>query len=542
MVSFSSKRVEDLLKFGIGVMMLIILNQLLSNFFFRIDLTEEKRYTLTQPTRDLLNELDDIIYVEVYLAGDLPAGFKRLQNSIQETLDEFRIYSGNRLQYQFIDPDQAASQSARQQFYNDLANRGIPPTNLFANENGQRTEKYIFPGAILSYGGREKGVILLKGNAAASAEERLNQSIEGLEFELASVIQELANLNPPTIGLVTGHGELEGLSVTGLMDELSDSYDIFTVDPSTQSLEDLDAIIVAKPTRPFSEQDKYKIDQFIVNGGRALFFLDRLNANMDSVSGEGTLAFSYELELDDLLFKYGIRVNHNLIQDLQSGKYPVVVGRLGDQPQVQLLPWPYFPVINSFGNHPIVRNLDALYSRFASTIDTVKAEGIKKTPLLFTSQYSRALNAPLQVSLNSLRGELVPEKFQPGFLSTGYLLEGAFASLYKNRFLPEGVNKNDFQADGKETKILIVSDGDFLRNDINKRTSRALPLGLDPVTEQTYANAEFVENALNYMINSEGIILARNKEVRIRPLDKTRIGEEKTYWQGFNLNFTNSYL
>ncbi len=536
MVIPESKRLESILYFLIGVMVIIIINQLSARFFYRFDLTEEKRYTISDATKNLLSDLEDVVYVDVYLEGDLPGGMKRLQKSVRETLEEFRIYAGNNLQYRFINPSIAKGKKARKEFYENLIKKGIQATNLYDNSGGKRSQILIFPGAVISYGGREKGVTFLKGNKAASPQEQINQSIEGVEYELIRTIKSLTEEKEKRIALLKGHGEPDTLHIAGLTAELGQHYRIFHVDITKRpNLLGFDAIVVAKPRRPFAEKDKYKIDQFIMRGGRAVFLIDALTANMDSASNEDNLALPYETNLEDMFFKYGFRINRTLILDMNAAPYPVVVGNLGDSPQIQLLPWPFFPVINEFSKHPAVRNLDAVLTRFISTIDTLKAMGIKKIPLMNTSRYSKVLSAPVIVSINELKKEMKPEFFNSGAQITAWIYEGRFTSLYKNRFLPEGTDKSNFLAEGEETKILIVSDGDIARNEVNPETGQPYELGYDPFTKTRFANADFLVNTLMYLLDDSGIINTRAKEVKIRPLDAVKLKEQKTMWQIVNL-------
>lgn len=531
-----SKKTGDFLLLANGLVLVILFNLMASDYFFRIDLTEEKRYSIKPQTQELLRDLTDDIYVEVYLEGELNAEFRRLRNAIREVLDEFRIYSGNRVKISFVDPTTAMSQQARNEFIQDLASKGVQPTRVVEQKDGQTSEKLIFPGAVIAYGGTEVGVTLLKGNKARTPAEEINQSIEGLEYEFANAIYKLTNVDRKRIGFIHGHGELDSLFIASFNNALLDVYDVYKVNlQRKQALTDYDALIIAKPTQPFSEQDKYKLDQYIMNGGRALFLLDRLEASMDSASREDYFAFPYELRLDDLLFKYGIRINADLVQDRNAGLYPVVTGQQGSRAQMQLMDWPFFPLINRYADHSITRNLDAVMMKFASSLDTVKAVGIAKTPLAFTSDYSRRVNAPVPASINEIRRNVKPESFSSGNIPVAYLLEGKFTSLYKNRFLPEGISQENFRADGEETKLIVVSDGDIARNDVNPRTGNPQQLGLDPFTNYTFANEEFLMNAVAYLADENGLIKTRSKEVKIRPLDKEKIRVEKTKWQVINL-------
>ena len=476
-----------------------------------------------------------MVYVDVYLEGEVPSGFKRLQRSIRETLEEFQTYAGGNVQYNFIDPATAVSQNARNEFYSTLAKKGIQPTNIFDNQDGKRVEKLVFPGAVVSYGGQERGVMLLRGNMAATAEQRLNQSVEGVEYQLASAIRELTQQGKPQVGWLVGQGEADSIYVRSIRQTLQEQYNIKMMRPEELLGQAPQAVIIANPTTAYTEQQQYLVDQYVVRGGNLMMFVDPVRVNMDSLRQGGTVAVPQPMGLEGLLFKWGLRLNPNLVQDLNSGYYPVVVGNMGDQPQVRMMPWPFFPVLNNYAAHPIVRNLDATYARFPSSLDTVKAEGISKTPLMLTSQYSRLFNAPLQISVEDLRRNIRPESYNAGPQAIAYLLEGNFTSVYKNRFLPEGVDKKGFVADGEPSKIVVVADGDFLLNEVNRRTQEALPLGAAPFTQQIFANSEFIENAMAYLTNEDGLILARNKEIAIRPLDPVRLQAEKTWWQTLNL-------
>jgi ABC-2 type transport system permease protein len=535
MVNWKSRKVGDFLWFANGAAWIILLNLLASDYFARVDLTQEKRYTIKDQTRTLLESLDEDVYVEVFLEGELNASFRRFRKSIEETLEEFRIYSNNRVRYSFTDPAIASGQKARSEFMQDLAQRGIQPTNVVDKRDGQRVEKLIFPGALVSYGGFETGVMLLKGNKATSSEEVINQSVEGIEFELANAIHKLSNSERKSIGFIRGHGELDSLSIAALKSDLFEFYDVSNVNLDKEvSVKKYDVVVIAKPTSEYSPIEKFRLDQFIMKGGKVLFLIDKLDASMDSASRENAFAFPYNTNLDDQLFKYGVRLNLNLVQDQNAGLYPVITGEIGGKPQVQMLDWPFFPLINNYPQHPITRNLDAVLTRFASSIDTVKAQGVKKIPILYTSQYSRILGAPVNISINQLR-DIKPQDFSVPHIPIAYLLEGKFTSLYKNRFLPTGADSAHFISDGKNTKMLVVADGDIARNDVNIRTGQPQPLGFDSFNNYTFANRDFLLNSLAYLTEENGLIQARSKQVQIRPLDKEKIKSEKSMWQFVNL-------
>lgn len=535
MVNWKSRKLGDVLTFLNGLIAVILVNLVVSENFFRVDLTEENRYTIKTQTRNVLEELDDDIYIEIFLEGDLNAEFRRFQKAIAETAEEFRIYSGNRVKYRFTDPTLAMGENARSEFMADLAGKGIQPTNVIDNNDGQRVEKIIFPGVIISYGGMETGVMLLKGNKAGTPAEEINQSIEGIEFELIRAINKMVNVDRKRIGLVTGHGELDSVNIASFRNDLLEEFDVFQTDLSDQSaLAGFDALIIAKPTRVFSAPDKFRLDQYIMRGGRVMFLLDKLEASMDSASRDDYFALPYDLGLDDQLFKYGVRLNPDLVQDRSAGFYPVITGQMGGKPQVKLMDWPFFPLLNHYPDHPVTRNLDAVITKFVSSIDTVKSPGIVKTPLLMTSRFSRTLTAPVKVSVNDLR-KVDDAAFSRSFVPVGYLLEGGFTSLYRNRFLPDSAAAETFRDTGEPTKIIVIGDGDIARNDVNFRTGQIRPLGFDPATNYTFANRDFLMNALAHLTDEDGLIQARSKQVRIRPLDKERVKSERLKWQVINL-------
>lgn len=536
MVNWKSKKFGDVLVFANGLVFLVLMNMLVSSKFFRIDLTEEKRYSLKKETHVILNELQDEIHVDVYLEGKLNASFQRFQKAILETLEEFRIYSRNKITYSVSDPTVAMSDKARNEFMADLAAKGIQPTNIIDTRDGQREEKIVFPGVVISYEGIEKGVMLLKGNKAGTPEEEINQSIEGIEYEVISAIYNLVKTDRKQVGFVTGHGELDSLQSFSLRNEMLESYDVSDVSLQQHpQLNRYDVLVIAKPVTTFHERDKFLLDQYLMQGGKLLFLVDKVNASMDSAGRDDYFAGPNNLNLDDQLFKYGVRINPDLVQDRRSGMYPVITGQVGGRPRMQLMEWPFFPLIGEFANHPITRNLDAVLSRFSNSIDTVKAIGVKKTPLLMTSPYSRKISTPVHINVNELRKNLRDTDYSTAHIPVGILLEGTFTSLYKNRFPPEGLDSFKIIGDSKPTKIVVIADGDIARNDVNPRTNEPQPLGFDPMTNTTFANRDLLLNALAYLTNEDGLIQARNKEIKIRPLDKVRLKGERLKWQVINL-------
>lgn len=517
---------------------LVAVNVLSAFVFFRLDLTQEKRFTLSEATQNLLVTLPDDVHVDVYLTGDLPPGFKRLENAVRETLDGFQAEASKTVTYRFINPDDVTNPEAKNKLIDKLQQKGLFPTNLFDNEGGKRTEKLIFPGAIVSYKGQEVAVLLLKGNKTASPQEQLNQSYEGVEFQLASAIRKLT-LTKETrrrVGLVFGHTQVPPSRFSDLLASVQENYDLFFVDMNKPGpVENVDLLLVTKPDKAFSDDEIFKLDQFVVKGGRALFFVD--GQRVDSVSNEGTYAQPLSLNLDDLFFRWGIRMNRDVVKDMYCAPIPFNVGNIGDKPNIQLVPWRFYPILNNFGtaNNPIVRNLDAVLGRFVSTVDTVHSVGIQKTPLLLTSAYTKLLKTPALISYNEARQQPDPATYTDGPQIVGCLLEGKFQSLYANRILPGDPRAAGFKAEGIASRVLVCSDGDLIVNDVDYKRQTPYPLGFDRYTRNTFANKDFALNAIDYLIDPNGVIAARNRVVTLRPLDKIRVDSTRTGWQALNV-------
>lgn len=529
------KKTYDLLILANGLVLTVLLNLVSADYFLRIDLTEEKKFTVKEPVRRLLESVNDNVFVEVYLEGELNAPFRRMRKAVIELLEEFRVYSRNRLQYSLIDPLAATGEKARNEYIRSLMEKGIVPTRVVERTSNAASEKLVFPAALVAYGGREVPVNFLKGSASGSRDEKINQSIESLEYELANAIYKLVNTDRKRVGILLGHGQPDSTRWASLNNALLELYDVYKVNLKRKiSLSGYDALLLIKPTQAFTEADKYKLDQYVMQGGRLLIMMDKLDASIDSASKENYFAFPYEVNLDDLLFRYGVRINNDLVQDQVAALYPVVTGTTGSRPEMQLMEWPFFPLIGQKASHPITRNLDAVVLRFASSIDTVKARGVIKTPLLFTSDYSRKLSAPVRVSASDIT-KTSRTAFSNGPVPVAWLLEGIFTSLYKNRFLPEGTDTTGFRAESKPAKVLVIGDGDLALNEINPRTGNPMQLGYDPYTQYTFANEELLLNAMAWLTDENGLIKTKNRVVKIRPLDRQAAQKNKWKIQMANL-------
>ena len=416
--------------------------------------------------------------------------------------------------------------------------QGFEPTRIFDNEKGKQIQKILFPYVIIRYNDRAAGVRILKGAQGQGPQQQLNQSIEGVEYELAVGIQRLAAINRKKVGLVQGHGELDSLDIAGFLGEMIQYFDVeyLHLDEGFSPSE-WDALLVAKPRSAFSQIEKYRLDQYVMKGGNLLLMINALEANMAEAAGAGTIAYRVDHQLDDLLFRYGLRLNPNFIQDIQNfGRYPVV---LDGAEQVINLPWPFYAAINDFSDHPITKNLDAVYARFFGTIDTVKAAGVLKTPLMTTSPYTRITSTPVRVAFEDYADQPDVELFNQGKETIAYLLEGRFTSLFKNRILPDSKDDHPFVDQGREAKIVVISDGDMLRNEKNLRTGAPYELGFNPFADQgeqlKYANRDFLFNVLAYLTDKNGLISSRAKEISLRPLDRIKVQEDRVFWQFLNM-------
>ncbi|NHE55675.1 gliding motility-associated ABC transporter substrate-binding protein GldG [Cyclobacterium sp. GBPx2] len=507
---------------------------------FRLDLTEEGRFTIGKATKEVLANMDSPLEVEVLLNGDLPPGMMRFQKGIVETLKIFRAYSNEDINIKYNDPLQM-DKASRDDYIQMLAAYGINPTNLYSTQNGAQTTKLIFPGIMLRSQDYELGVLLLKGEMGMGPDEILNLSIENLEFEISQAIKRLYTRNKKAVGVIIGQGEMGEDEGFGMVEALNEDYEVYKVPfDQAESVEDLlafEALLVAGPREAYGEREKYLLDQYLMYGGNLLFFVDQMVVNLEEAGGDGTVAMPFDTGLDDLLFRYGVRINRDLIQDLNFGYHPVVAGEFGDQAQIISLPWPFYIQAGKMADHPITKGLDQVQFRFASTLDTVKADGVSKTPLIFSSEYSKKQSAPVRVAFEDMSTEPDVNSFTAGSLPLVYLLEGNFTSFFKNRFVPEEFDEGAFIAEGNQGRVLVAGDADIVKSWIDPREKSPVPLGANPYSENVMANREFLQHAVNYLVDPDGIMAAKRKDFQIRPLNKVKIKQQKTLWQSINIFF-----
>lgn len=540
-----SRRIQDLLQFVLFCGIVFFVNILANTFYTHLDLTEEKRFTLTKPTKELLKSLDDRIYVQVLLDGDFPAGFKRLQTATREMLDDFRGVSGY-IDYKFSDPNQGSVEEVNER-RKALAEDGIVPVNLRVAEQGETSQKIIYPVALFNFGERRIPVKLLENESPSlSPDEVINNSVSLLEYKFANAIKKLRTPARPIILFTRGHGELEELQTADLERGLRQFYetDRITLDSVTQLKPDECALlIVAKPRFAFPEKDKFKIDQYVMHGGKVLWLIDRMGADLDSLRTTGQfIPQDYPLNLEDMLFKYGVRIQPDLVLDLECTKIPLRVGQLGNAPQFDLFDWFYHPAVLPAGNHPVVKNLDRVELKFCSSIDTIRTKTlVAKTALLTSSRYSRLQFSPVNLNFEILRYQPDPEKFNKGMQTVGVLLEGNFPSNYENRVSEEmmaGLRQlgMEYKPVSVPNRMIVISDGDVAANVIRDPAQGSwFPLGFNRFENKTYANRELMLNAVEYLIEADGVIEARSKEVKLRLLDNIKAKDEKTFWQLINI-------
>jgi len=531
---------QNITQLSIALIIIVLVGYISSFVFTRFDLTSEKRYTLSPTTQKFLSNLDDNIYIKVYLHGDdLPVRFKRMQKSIKELLDEFKVYAGNKLEYEFINPTANADKKVRFEIYKQLYHKGISPIEAEEiNDEGKTSQKMVFPSSLLIYKGKELGINLLKSDARfqPDGEVNVNNSINALEYEFTNGMRKLSIKKKRQIAFIEGHGELSELELVDISRIWAEYYDVRrgAIGGKTGVLDNFEAIVIAKPTRAFSENDKYVIDQYIMQGGKVIWLLDGAQVNIDSLERNGqVIAMPLSLNLEDQLFKYGVRINSNLIQDWNCAPIGLAKGGDSGRPQINLYPWYYYPLIGLHSKHVISKYLDLVKVQYASSLDTVGLSSeIKKTLLLKSSESSLLTSVPNLINLNSIQKKKKRSDFTQKHKALAVLLEGKFESVFKNR---TAQNQKNFKAKSEKTKMLVISGADLIRNEI-AADGKPYPLGFERFSRRLYAgNSEFLLNAINYLCDDEGFMDVRSRELKIRLLNKKKVTAEKTFWQWLNV-------
>jgi len=503
---------------------LIVVNFAGSYVFKRFDMTDDKRYTLSEASVNVIEQVKEPLYIDIFLGGDLPPEFKRLQNEIRQVLEEYQVYNGN-ITFNFVDP--LAEEEDVQKNIQDMYAMGFSPTNIEMTRKGKKSLIQIFPWAIANMGQKSVRIPLLVNNFMTNKDDNINKSVQLLEYNFSDAITKLAIIGKKKIAVLKGNGEMPDKYMSDFLLSLKEYYLLgeFNLDSvkgdkqkTLDNLKRFDLAIIAKPTKAFTDEEKAVFDQYIMNGGKTLWMVDRVAADLDSLRNKtaSTLAIPRDLNLDDMFFKYGVRVNGNLVQDLLST--PISVQSANGEVPVD---WPFSPVVRSRENHPINKNINIVKLEFASQIDTLK-NNIKKTVLLESSEQSKTIGVPAQISLYEFVNNISPGQFNKGNQTLGVLLEGKFSSVFKNRLKP--VKFKTILDEGKDTKMIVIADGDIVN--YKYANKKLLADGMDPWLQQTYSNREFLLNCVNFLMDDEGLVKIRGKKVNLRFLDAKKVQEE----------------
>lgn len=521
---------------------LVVLNVIGQYAFKRFDFTADKRFTLSEKTKSLLAKNEKPVIITVFLNGELPPAFKRLQGAVGDILSDYQAYSKADVKVVFVDPLAGLSQADQDTVVNNLYESGIEATNLSVKTEAGLTQKLVFPMAMIESDGKQFPVKLFQNlDTRGSYEDNINRAIENLEYIFTSSLKKVITGNNPRIGFSESNGELSDLQLSDAMHSLSGSYLVGRVNLNTidkAGLDKLKMLVIAKPTKPFTETEKYKINYFVMNGGRVLWSIDQVRAELDSLRGQsGQMATNSNLNLDDMLFMYGARINYNIIADpANSAEIPVSTGVVGGQNQMQLVPWIYYPILLPDTTESVVRKLDGVKSEFPSTVDTIGAKNIKKSYILTTSAFNKVFDAPKLFSLQMVGEQLDPRSFQSHPQNVGLMLEGNFPSVFAGRPLPAGITQPySIENVGKPAKMIVIGDGDIFKNQVSTQNGTPFPLGYDRYSQRTFGNKALLLNIVDYFTDDDNLIALRNKEVKIRLLDKGKIKLEKTKWQLINV-------
>ncbi|HEX5154448.1 MAG TPA: gliding motility-associated ABC transporter substrate-binding protein GldG [Parafilimonas sp.] len=531
---------------------------------YRIDLTAEKRFSLNESTKQLLDSIDSTINITVFLTGDLPADYKKLSMATNDLLSEFRDLSHNNIRFHFEKPGENLPDSQRTHFYDSLQRIGVvfEQSSDIASGNEKATQQLIIPSAIIEYGDYRPVAVDLRSSRTVfknynvindepqeDKEATLNAAEALLEYKFANAIDKLTRKNIPTIAYCLGNGEAGPQNVNDLIQNLRNDYRlaVFDLKQAYPNPEFINTLLIVKPTIPFTDEDKLKLDQYIMHGGKIIWCIDKLYAELDSLmrSQADFVAFDRNLNVDDILFRYGVRINGNLLQDLNCSKIPLVTGFNADgSPRMQRFPWPYYPFLSSPNNNIVSRNLDRVLSIFPSSIDTIKAPGIAKTILLTSDTSSRLISSPAIVSINKIMNDISTENFNSyneHYVPVAVLLEGKFNSLYTNRLtqnikdsVSKALNKPFAPTNINPTQQIVMSDADIVTNQVSQ-TSGPLAMGELPYENYRFANREFFLNCVDYLTSTSGIFESRNKDFTLRLLDKKKVADEKVNWQLINI-------
>jgi ABC-2 type transport system permease protein len=533
------------------IALLAVVNLLSAHLHYRVDLTQEKRYTLSKPTKEMLSHLDDDIQVDLFLAGNLKAGLRKLAKSTDDLLNEFNEYSDGKIRIHSFNPLEGLDDSAKSNLLDSFSRMGISPKTQIAQakKGDEESQRIVIPAAIVHYKDRLYAVDLLTGvhlGGGEQGEEQYYTNAETLlEYKFGSAIDKITQKTVPRIGYLLGNGEPLDYRVYGLIEELRQNYRFGVVKLDSVPFitpTDYQALVIVKPTEKFTEREKLTLDQYVLHGGQLIWAVDALHAEKDSLRQEqGSIAFDRGLDLEDLFFRYGVRINKDLVEDAgQCANISLVVGTQGGKPQIEALKWPYYPLLSGSLTHPISKNLDPVLAEFANSIDTVKAPGIAKTVLLQTSANSRRVNTPALITLDVLKYKDDMKMFPEANIPVAVLLEGKFRSLFANRLpaatadsLANYYHSPFISEAAAPSRVIVVSDGDIFMNEVTERGP--LPLGFSADNNYTFANKDFIENSVEYMVNPSHILETRSKDYTLRLLDPAKVETDRSFWQFMNI-------
>ncbi|MDX6183673.1 gliding motility-associated ABC transporter substrate-binding protein GldG [Flavobacterium sp. Fl-77] len=527
---------QNIKTLGITIFVLIVLNVLGSLFFHRFDLTKDKRYTLSETSLQIVKQVKNPLSIKIYMEGELPADFRRLQQETKQLLEEFQAYNNN-IVFEFVNPLENEDESMA--LIKSLYQKGLTPINITVDDKGKQSQAMVFPWAVAVYNNKEVNIPLLKNIMGASTEQKVKGSIQHLEYSIADAINKITKDKQKKVAIIKGNGEMKEIHIAKMLMQIRESYYIgpFTLDSvaknptgSLDALKKYDLAIITKPTETFSDEEKQVLDQFIMNGGKTLWLIDQVSADMDSLYNQAgaTLAYPRDLNLNDMFFKYGFRINPDLVKDEQGSPIKLATGEQGSATQYQDFVWKFAPQVYPESQHPIVKNLGGIKFDFASPIDTLK-NGIKKTVLLQSSPYSKKIGTPAEINLNIVSEESSPKDYVgKGNLVLSVLLEGNFDSAFENRVLP--FKENSFTAKGKPTKMIVIADGDLAKNQLDKNMM-PVELGYDQRTGNLYDNKDFMMNCINYLLDDTGLINIRSKDLDLPLLDKEKVYENYSLTQ-----------
>uniref|UniRef100_UPI0032164C36 gliding motility-associated ABC transporter substrate-binding protein GldG n=1 Tax=uncultured Draconibacterium sp. TaxID=1573823 RepID=UPI0032164C36 len=527
--------------FGFGMLVLFFVS---TNFLLRLDLTVDKRYSLSEVSKEIAVSIEEPVTIEFFLEGELEPGLKKLQREVFEKIAVLNAYSEKPIRLKVTDPYAVLNEEKREKLIEKLYSKGIVPTSFrHKTEKGVST-KLIFPGALIRMANKEVAVNFLKYNQDFSHEYNFNHSAESVEFELVNAFQKLMRTQKSTVAFLEGHGEFNQFKVMDFANALSADFEVKRI--STETLgkyaDNFDVLIVAGPTQTFNEPDKFVIDQYIMNGGKVIWLIDPVRVNTDSLSrGFQTFAFPHDINLGDQLFKYGARLNYELLQDVDCAQIPVNTAPAGTQAKFTLHPWYYSPLLTPNDNHSLSRNLNRIFSEYVSSVDTISGnQKLSKSVILSTSPYARKVTSPSSVSLQNINNPPARELFTIPFIPVGVLIEGQFTSLYKNRMVEQlGFSSGSVLQESKFTKMVVIADGGIIANKVNYagKSPQIQQLGYDRVAKRTWGNKEFLLNAVFYLNDDRGIMQLRNRTLKMRLLDQVKLRDEKAFWQWLNILF-----